>query len=335
MDRKVYSWAELKDAFTEGLVLGNGASIAFDTRFNYGSLRQSACDMDLFDADVEQVFEHLGTSDFELVLRMLWHASKINEALAIEEQRTPEAYANVRDALIKVIQAVHVAHGDVADRIPLASSFLLHFKTVASLSYDLLVYWAVMEYNAQVQHRLKDCFLGGKFERDWKWLRTPYGLNEKATIVVYPHGSLAIGADLSGGEFKIPTMPDGDLLSSIFEAWRSGEVTPVFVSEGTSVQKLAAIRRSAYLSTVYDEMLPDMGASVVLFGWSMGVNDQHLVDAICRGTVRHFAVAVDPADPGLEEFQAYAYRLISDRRHGMGFGVFFFDRGSAGAWVAP
>lgn len=43
---------------------------------------------------------------------------------------------------------------------------------------------------------------------------------------------------------------------------------PVFVSEGTSHQKVAAIRRSHYLTNVYEEVLPAIGESLVVYGWN-------------------------------------------------------------------
>jgi hypothetical protein len=46
------------------------------------------------------VFEHLHTDDFEFVLKMLWHASKINQALQTHDDRTFQACESVRDALV-------------------------------------------------------------------------------------------------------------------------------------------------------------------------------------------------------------------------------------------
>ena len=85
---KVYQWKALQADFGHGLILGNGASIAFDPRFEYQSLKDRATELSLFTADVKLVFDHLQTDDFELVLRMLWHASRINEALKIADVRT-------------------------------------------------------------------------------------------------------------------------------------------------------------------------------------------------------------------------------------------------------
>lgn len=92
----IHNWAALEDSFRDGLILGNGASIAFDPRFAYPSLRERAQALGFITADVQRVFEHLHTDDFDFVLKMLWHASKINQALqthTTERFRPTRAFA--------------------------------------------------------------------------------------------------------------------------------------------------------------------------------------------------------------------------------------------------
>jgi hypothetical protein len=93
---------------------------------------------------------------------------------------------------------------------------------------------------------------------------------------------LILAQDFSGQESKLHTNPhgDGNYLQQISQQWSSATVTPVFVSEGTSKQKLNAIARSRYLDTVYREVLPEKKESIVIYGWSMGENDSHILDAL-------------------------------------------------------
>jgi len=332
---QVYQWADIAEDFTDGLVLGNGASISFDGEFGYASLRERAEADNLIEADVQLVFDHLATVDFELVLRMLWHANKINEALGIEEPRTAAAYFSVRDALIQVVRSIHVGYEQVAERLPLAAHFMRHFSTVASLNYDVLVYWAILVGNMEGnQHRFKDCFVDqSRFRQPWSELREPIPPATATTIVGYPHGNLAIAADFAGDERKL-VAGGAKLLETIFHSWNSGNYGPVFVSEGTSAQKLASIRRSPYLTTMYGELLSYMRESVAIFGWSIGESDLHLLDAICHGGALRFAFAVDPDSPGLEHETARVKALIVERQAKAK--VWFFDRASPGCWlVAP
>ena len=64
----VHQWGEIAAQFSDGLVVGNGTSIAFDPRFRYASLRDNAIERGLISNDVQSVFDHLDTVDFELVL---------------------------------------------------------------------------------------------------------------------------------------------------------------------------------------------------------------------------------------------------------------------------
>ncbi len=43
---------------------------------------------------------------------------------------------------------------------------------------------------------------------------------------------------------------------------------------------VAAIRRSHYLTNVYEEVLPAIGESLVVYGWSFDERDQHVLNAI-------------------------------------------------------
>jgi hypothetical protein len=332
----VHQWSEIAAEFTDGLVLGNGASIAFDPRFRYASLRENAQAEGLITDDVQSVFDHLDTVDFELVLRMLWHTNKINEALGIVEPRTGLAYSSVRSALIEVIRSIHVGYGEVQEQLPLAADFMRHFSTVASLNYDALVYWATLLSNSrQSTHRFKDCFVDeGRFRQAWEEMRTSIRPASSTTIVGYPHGNLSLAADLCGNERKLVASGGGaNLLESIFREWNTGNYGPVFVSEGTSAQKMSAIRRSPYLATMYGELLCSIRQSVTIFGWSIGDNDLHLLDSICRGNVIRYAYAVDPQSQGLNDEMRRIEGLIVQRKRTAQ--VRFFDRASPGCWIAP
>jgi len=332
---RVYQWEDVSEGFRDGLILGNGASIAFDTRFRYPSLKAKAEEANLITPDVLRVFSHLNTPDFELVLRILWHASEVNKALGVADRRTTEAYSAVREALVQVIGSIHPRYGEVEDRLRLAGEFMQHFSTVASLNYDLLVYWAFLLCNAETPNRFKDCFVGGTFEHDWGYLRKPYGRANQATFVVYPHGNLALISDIHGRERKVNVSDDATLLEAVFRTWRDELATPLFVSEGTSAQKLAAIHRSPYLTSVYyDILMKDVGESVVLLGWSLGSGDEHILDALSGSSIQQIAVAVDPDADDLDVTCATVAAKIRNKRPSRPAEVVFFDRESPGCWIS-
>jgi hypothetical protein len=329
----IHDWNSISSGFRDGLVLGNGASIAVDNRFRYSSLWEHAQTTSSVGADVQSVFSFLETSDFEFVLRALWHAQNINLALEIDEGRTRGAYESVRSALIAVVRAIHPAHADVSAALGRAQTFLGQFGMVASLNYDLLLYWAILMGNAAMPHRFKDCFLGGVFQQDWRRLRAPFGQATAATLVFYPHGNLALGSDLTGVESKI-SAEGGVLLDTVVAAWEAGTLTPVFVSEGTSAQKLRSIRHSPYLLKVFEDALPELGESITVFGWSMADQDDHLLPVLCRNRPRRLAISVRRDSPRLEENMARAKRKLDLHLEQNRYELFFFDAASSGAWVA-
>jgi hypothetical protein len=339
---EIYEWNQISDEFTDGLILGNGSSIAINDCFNYASLLEEARKQGLIGNDVSQIFKHLDdTKDFELVLRMLWHSSKINEYLDIQDQRSIQAYENVRDALIQVVRNHHVNRDEngLDEKLNKASSFMKNFKTVISLNYDILVYWSILKSNDSEKnnhHQFKDCFLNeGVFFDEWSKLRPPVRGYKQTTIVAYPHGNLALATKIDGTELKISRC-DNNLLESIFKLWSEGELNPLFVSEGTKDQKLLSIRRSHYLSTVYHEIIPSIKESVVFFGWSIGENDLHILDSLCKSGIKKFAFGVDNQLSEDEDARNLKYLEIRTRLKEVfkkEVELTLFNRASAGCWI--
>jgi len=63
------------------ILLGNGASIAIDDSFAYGSLKEHATDNGLLTDDIQSLFDFFHTDDFELILRIVWQATNVNKSL--------------------------------------------------------------------------------------------------------------------------------------------------------------------------------------------------------------------------------------------------------------
>jgi hypothetical protein len=125
------------------------------------------------------------------------------------------------------------------------------------------------------------------------------------------------------------------LLDTITRAWSSGQYVPVFVSEGTSKQKLAAIHRSHYLTNVYEWVLPDLGKNLVVYGWSFDDRDQHLLDAIASSPPGRMAVSVFTGQP-MSDQQAFCHKVLeSGGRSLPDTAVTFFDSRSPGCWNNP
>jgi Domain of unknown function (DUF4917) len=136
------------------LLLGNGFSIACEPKiFTYGSLFERAKpDMS---EELVRVFEWLGTTDFEEVIRALRRASQILPIYLDTSDTASRMNADaesLKGALVKAIARQHPARPNlIADRRYTACrDFLAKFigkaaaGKVYTLNYDLLLYWALM-----------------------------------------------------------------------------------------------------------------------------------------------------------------------------------------------
>lgn len=129
-------------------------------------------------------------------------------------------------------------------------------------------------------------------------------------------------------ETKLEANMGSDLLRSILSYWRSGNHIPLFVSEGTSPQKISAIQNSNYLNTVYREVIPAIDDSLTIFGWDFGEHDIHILKRIKYSSVKKIAISVYGDD------QAYCNRVAQMiyENIGLDIEVSFFDCQSKGCW---
>jgi hypothetical protein len=337
MDRvDISPWANISERNWSAILLGNGASIAIHGEFAYPSLHSVADAKGLL-ATTAPIFAKLGTTDFEHVLLACWYAERVNMALGAPSADISAAYAEVRTALIEAVHSVHPVHADVAADLQRIGAFASAFPTVVSLNYDLTLYWAMLLFNAANGSWFKDAFHHGEFQADWGYLRRPLPPAAGATLVFYPHGSLSVARDYIGDETKIAasTGEMGDLLGTITHKWSSGHYVPVFVSEGTSREKVAAIRRSHYLTNVYEEVLPALGESLVVYGWSFDERDQHVIDAISVSPPEQMAVSVFTGQSDADQ-QAFCHQVLKVVGRSLaGTTVTFFDSQSPGCWNHP
>jgi hypothetical protein len=325
---QIHQWNEIKERFTEGLVLGNGASMAIHRGFGYAGLFEAAQENAFITPEVAGVFAAFGVNDFELVLRRLWQAKVVNETLGVAAGRVEEAYTQVRTALIETVRHVHISHDDAAVHLKPIYTFMQGFQTVVSLNYDLIVYWAAMQSRDALGSWFKDCFVKGTFTEDWETMREPYGRAAGATLFFYPHGNLALARGLDDEEGKL-TARGQDLLSRVLEVWESGEAVPLFVCEGTSEHKVKSIKSSSYLQRVNREVIPNIGHSLVIYGWGLAEQEQHILNSLRQSDCGRVAVSVYG---GNEEYMRHAEKTLRD----IGVTeVVFFDSASPGCWNNP
>lgn len=335
------------------LLLGNGFSIACRPKiFTYGSLFEQA---DFSSAPrLPAVFEAVGTTDFEHVIKMLEDASRVvpvysGAAIVAAREMAADAEA-LKDILIQTVANNHPnIPNEIADeQIWACRHFLAHFLgetneggKVYTLNYDLLLYWTLMHNDMGFDDPI-DLATNDGFGRDEdtepeyvNWMGES-GANSQR--VHYLHGALHLfdaGAELQKYTWVNTGKP---LLEQAREAMGARKF-PLFVAEGKSNQKLAKIKHSAYLHHSYKSFSSQMGQrndALFIFGHSLADNDHHILKKITRGKVRQIYVGIygDPESHSNTTIIDAANGLAHLRDGNVPLEVAFFDAASAKVWGA-
>ena len=329
----IKEWAEIKDDYENGnLIIGNGASVALHQKFRFDSLKEEAEKLKLFNEDISKLFIEFDTCDFELILRLVWHAKLVNKHLGIIDPKIDSAYKNIKNALIEVVKEVHCEHAEIFDQLPQLYQFTKRFRTIVSLNYGLILYWILMYGNKHEDgHKFKDCFQANGFFRDnWQDLRNPIRREREVTLAFYQHGNLSIFRNAKNIENKLQRGDFESLLEGITSQWNDEKI-PLFVAEGTGTKKLESIKSSPYLSTVFHEVLSGLiaeNSNLVIYGWSLGEQESHLVQQIFKNKIVA-KVAISTYSQDQDECHRI-YRLIKGISPNIE--VEFFDSKSSGCW---
>jgi Domain of unknown function (DUF4917) len=262
------------------LLLGNGASCAISKRFGYDSLYE----VGPLTADDKELFDALGTRNFEEVLNYLRTAQLICEQVGHDANDVQKRSSSIRNALITAVNEHHVTWHEVEaeDRLLKIRHALSAYEAVFTTSYDLLLYWAVMSDGSPPGEGFGDLFWTPDHVFDP--LNTePFG---GKTLVYWLHGGLHLYRNRLG-ETQKRIATSANLLATFAS---EGQI-PLFVSEGTSEEKRRAIRGSDYLDHVFNTFSELKGALVV-FGQALESQDEHLVQAIRRVPNRNIAFGV-------------------------------------------
>ncbi|MDD2159062.1 DUF4917 family protein [Pseudomonas sp. MIL19] len=270
------------------LLIGNGASLAVWRKFAYFSLfdeAQTTRNRPLSPTELS-VFRALDTSNFEQVLSALKNSIRVNAALTINSSSPRHRYFAIKEALIHAVRSVHIPWSQMqASSLTRINSALSQYQTVYSGNYDLLNYWAVM----QNQDAFEEMFRGPDSTFD-------LGNNARqssATRMLYLHGGMHLVKNIDGST-RILNSSESTLLAS-FAINQLGDI-PLFVNEGSSADKLKAIRSSDYLSFCYSQ-LSQPKETLCIFGHNLAAQDQHLVQALLQAGLKTLAISIYPHNP--------------------------------------
>lgn len=339
---KILSYAEVL-AKAEGnrhLLLGNGFSIACRPElFRYDKLFDRADFSSLKRA--RKAFDRLSTTNFEAVIRALRNFTLVCDLYAPGDTQAKDRATRDADALREVlVSAVADSHPDrphnlKSDEYRSCRDFIRGYKSINTLNYDLLLYWTLMQDSLEDEEFACD----DGFRRPADDPSADYVSwdpdNSKAQTVRYLHGALHLydtGIEMKKFTWINTMIPLVDQIRSALKQ----EFYPVFVSEGTSGEKLERIRHNDYLCKMYRSFTELKGA-IVVYGHSLDVSDDHIfTDRIGRhGKTSQLFVSLY-GDPGSDANKTIIRRALAlaklrpDRRP---LEVRFFDAASASIWV--
>lgn len=330
LDDSLPAFSEIDQQWS-AILIGNGASRAISTTFDYKSLYDMACSGSVAHPIIDPekaVFDALTTRNFEQVLAALSNAVMINGVYNLDSRNILSSYERIRIALVEAVHAVHTPFAEIPpDILHSIRKALLDYTFIYSTNYDLLLYWAIM----QDPRHFKDYFFsGGLFDTGnvevW----------DKSTRFLFLHGALHLYRIRGGGTYKRSAGAFGNLLDDFGSPIPELDgATPLFITEGSSSDKLRSIYTSDYLGFAYGQFMHNPGP-LVIFGQSLEPQfDQHLISAIRGSGNRTLGIGIHAAST-----ESVANRKAEWFTKFHNFDLHFFDAtthplGSPGLAVAP
>lgn len=271
------------------LLLGNGFSMSYDSDiFSYNALSKFLDKLE--NETLQQLFEIIKTSNFELLMEQLENVAKIAAVFRADKEvvdKIHQATTTLKESLIEAIKELHPEHvfSVPEDKSKACAGFLNEYLAeggnVFTTNYDLLLYWVLMRNQLD---RIGDGFGREAEETDeWiepddrEWSELRWGKNSDTQSIFYVHGALHLfdaGIDIVKEEYT-----NEHVLLENVKARMERKEYPIFVTAGNGEEKLSHIRHNRYLSHCYDTFSTIEG-SLVCFGFGFGLYDEHIIAAI-------------------------------------------------------
>ncbi len=294
------------------VLLGNGFSIACDDVFNYRSLLENSN----VDNTIRDIFVRLETADFEVIINRFESAAQLIEMYTNEQEQLISQLRRdsqvLRGEFARVIANKHVNFNRVFRMVIVNNMmrecdclrFLSNFSKIFTTNYDLLLYWSIMRslersWRRRRQNQERELIIptndefnpNDGFTRlgDDQPLRYGGGIDQN---VFYLHGSLFLlqdGFDIL--KMERDTNEGLNLLPIISNGIRNNEILPLIVLEGSSANKLSKISEHLYLSEALNN-LSKLDGSLFIHGHSLDRTDQHIFEAINRGSVTQIFISI-------------------------------------------
>lgn len=321
---------------TKHVLLGNGFSRAYrNDIFSYDALFNQA-NFSGLSAAARAAFAALNTTDFEVVIRALKQTALLAAVYVREDPALVTALNADADGLRELLAStIAASHPDRPSSITTSQyeacrGFLASFKSIYTVNYDLLLYWALMQEEIPPPVRFDDGFRqpddGPAEYVTWDVQKTG------RQNIFYLHGALHIFD--AGPELQKFTWSNTGiaLIEQIREALRTNRF-PLFVAEGSHESKLERIQHSGFLNRAYRSFAA-IGGSLFIFGLSFGAGDEHLLRLLDAGKEQQLFVSLH-GNPDSEGNTRIVQRVEVMRAHRptkWALDAQYFDADSASVW---
>lgn len=303
----VLDWEEYKTNFADAdLLLGNGFSLNFCDSFKYDSLFEvflSKCS-----PTDKKIFEKFETSNFESIQESLLKAKFVNSIFGLSTKEINNSIDILRNGLIETIESNHPRTTDIDwGKLQKTSKTFDHFNDIFTLNYDLFLYNIIMisqdRFREGEETRPYQDYFWGSYNANFLQFMDHQNYKHYKHVY-YLHGALFLFKrtyhDL---KLRKKKNDDSELIEIISDTIKSGDI-PLFVSEGTSDDKLNAITASNYLSFA-KRKLKESENALAIYGASLANQDKHITDAINRKTreIAFFIYVGEKTIPEIESEQ--------------------------------
>lgn len=280
----------------------------------------------------------LQTYDFEEVIHTLDRSSRIMP-LYHDDPNIPSSLKSDASLLKEILlKTICDKHPDLPNKINdeeylNCGLFLQNFDSIFTLNYDLLLYWTIMNLidRKDVVNNYNDGFSASEEEDGFViWSSENHQAN-----VYFLHGALHIFDD-GDKMVKFTWSKTGiRLIDQIRNALQKNRF-PVFVSEGTSKEKMTRINHNAYLTKAYRSFASRTG-NLFIYGHSLAENDKHIMNLIINGKINNLYLSVfgDRNSANNIKIIDNAIALTTERLNynpKKPLNVTFFDAESAKVW---
>ncbi|MBK9249378.1 MAG: DUF4917 family protein [Ignavibacteria bacterium] len=273
---EIKQWASIRSEYeSTDLLLGNGFSINLWSKFAYKSLFITF--IEKVDEPFKSLFQHFETTNFEQILSHLIHTLKVNTLLELPTDLVKEAIEKLKNGLIETIEEIHPRNGEIDwDNLDFFTDELETYKDIYTTNYDLFLYHIIMKTvdkgrNGNTYTPFQDYF------RSYDNFYTQF--NKKCVgdkNIYYLHGALFL---FGNGIYDLKIKRQGnDLIATISQEIKRDHF-PLFITDGTSQDKLDLINRSNYLHFCLQK-LSESTTPLLIFGNSLSEYDRHIIKAL-------------------------------------------------------